>query len=740
MTLQSVIIIIIMECILSTNQSGGMRSPSRPTPATYSSRQDNDGPHTSLGSPPLLSSSFVLDSRSRLGFTAAATGVMLPRAITAASLPEEECEEEEEGVKGCGWEGCGQDFPDLQSLVNHLDRDHTLSMVKYICLWKDCIRSLKPFDARYKLVTHLRCHTGEKPYKCEVGGCPRSFSRLENLKLHVRTHTGEKPYVCHYEGCNKRFNNTSDRAKHMKTHITRKPYICRYLGCSKSYTDPSSMRKHVKFAHKLKERDSFDDTLRISPERSPRKQSTSSSSSSSSPQTPRPPATIVLQKPINTIAISPFNSTAHSTPKAVHVYSPPPSLAYSASSSSPVAASFLPVTANLGSPAPTTPSIVPVPAIFHMPSPACPPPVSLVQPVQQTTQPVFLSSNGTQQQQQQVVMFIPGMTMAMNASQTSPQKLVSVSPSPGATTLLSNGEAEKHFQWGQLAQDVRLSNGSASPCVLYNMINLPQATALLPGSQHAGQGGGGGAEGRVSSRDSDVIEQQLQMNIAQLQRELALRTQQRIGSTVIPCSIENSLLAQRSPGLECRGGIGGSTISCQSIASLIAPSRTLSAGIAEVTAASQVQAQHNGMTATARPLIATSSSISPPLLPGQSLAMGHHHLQAPAINGFITAEQLTHATQPVQSLPSDCPPLNLPTGGHIPSQATLGINPLTKNVTLVNPMQILNLNVAPRQSSPVILSNYVLPTNGSQMVVQQPTGPQVIRLTTLSTQQGDKKS
>ena len=171
---------------------------------------------------------------------------------TASHLTEEEMDDS--GPFMCCWENCNQEFPQLESLVGHLDRDHTLAMDKYVCQWKECARSRKPFDARYKLITHLRCHTGEKPYRCEYPTCTRSFSRLENLKLHVRTHTGEKPYECHYEGCTKKFNNTSDRAKHMKTHITRKPYVCKYPGCGKSYTDPSSMRKHIKYTHKLKER------------------------------------------------------------------------------------------------------------------------------------------------------------------------------------------------------------------------------------------------------------------------------------------------------------------------------------------------------------------------------------------------------------------------------------------------------------------------------------------------------
>ena len=126
----------------------------------------------------------------------------------------------------------------MSEFVNHINYAHMNDEnTDYICMWKGCSRRtpgakscafkgkvtdgqvnqhckfLAVFDrlshldhiknlikAKYKLVNHMRVHSGEKPFKCDHPNCNKTFARTENLKIHKRTHTGDKPFKCFEPG------------------------------------------------------------------------------------------------------------------------------------------------------------------------------------------------------------------------------------------------------------------------------------------------------------------------------------------------------------------------------------------------------------------------------------------------------------------------------------------------------------------------------------------------------------
>ncbi|KAK9462658.1 uncharacterized protein V1516DRAFT_633882 [Lipomyces oligophaga] len=91
-------------------------------------------------------------------------------------------------VSLCKWEDCFKEFGNMDSLVQHIHDEHVGNRrPKYSCEWLDCPRRGLSQTSRFALVAHMRSHTGEKPFFCNVPECDRSFTRSDALSKHIRT-------------------------------------------------------------------------------------------------------------------------------------------------------------------------------------------------------------------------------------------------------------------------------------------------------------------------------------------------------------------------------------------------------------------------------------------------------------------------------------------------------------------------------------------------------------------------
>lgn len=92
----------------------------------------------------------------------------------------------------CRWDNCDQPFKELDDLVQHINKDHvglkkSNSGSEYICRWENCSRKGTLQHSRFALLSHIRTHTGEKPFYCILPECLKSFTRSDALLKHLKT-------------------------------------------------------------------------------------------------------------------------------------------------------------------------------------------------------------------------------------------------------------------------------------------------------------------------------------------------------------------------------------------------------------------------------------------------------------------------------------------------------------------------------------------------------------------------
>ncbi|XP_030279981.1 zinc finger protein 64 [Sparus aurata] len=114
----------------------------------------------------------------------------------------------------------------------------SLTSKRHTCCFSGC--TFKTQYGQKDMERHLKTHTGEKPFECEL--CHKRFSRRDKLNVHSRSHTGEKPHKCKH--CPYAAADSSSLKKHLRIHYDERPFKCQI--CPYASRNSSQLIVHLR--------------------------------------------------------------------------------------------------------------------------------------------------------------------------------------------------------------------------------------------------------------------------------------------------------------------------------------------------------------------------------------------------------------------------------------------------------------------------------------------------------------